>query len=60
MVMKWRKRKLYSLLVGIHTGEATIEINVKVLQKAKNKIRLLHEPVTLVLGTDPKTFIFYS
>lgn len=36
--MKWRKRKLYSLLVGIHTGEATIEINVKVLQKAKNKI----------------------
>lgn len=36
--MKWRKRKLYSLLVRIHIGEATTEINVKVLQKAKNKI----------------------
>lgn len=38
IVMKWRKRKLYSPLVGVHIGEATTEINVKVLQEAKNKI----------------------
>ena len=48
----WRKRNPRALLVGMQTGEATVENNMEFPQKTK--MELPFDPTILLLGLYPK------
>jgi hypothetical protein len=49
----WRERNTPPLLVGLQTGTTTLEINLEVPQKSRNR-SLPEDPVIPLLGIYPK------
>ena len=52
LVMMWRKRISFVLLVGMQTGAATLENSVEVSKKLK--IGLPYDPAIALLGIYPR------
>ena len=50
----WRKGNPSALLVGMQTGEATVENSMDFPQKTKLKMELPFDPVIPLLGLYPK------